>query len=198
MPAPGLAGGAAADIVATAVRGAGGELDHFGFRWIAQALVGATLVGHPQLGGRLARRVQRQVDVGYAVIHLDIAEVFVGLGLAGGQHRLAQAAVGGFGAELEAMAVEVIALGVGETQFHQAGRAFYQTEAEGLAHGQEIGAVIEGSAQGRVRAVIQQPCGDGQGHQQQDQAQQAAHGGLLNRKCLHHNGPRCLPAGSGL
>ncbi|MNQ84065.1 hypothetical protein D3C85_991850 [compost metagenome] len=196
VPAPARVAGAAN--LATADGCTLGQLEHFGFRRVAQALVGAALVGHAQLGRWLTRGVDGQVHVQHAVVHLDVAEVLVGLLLARRQHWLAQAAVGRFGAELEAVAVEVIALGVGEAQLHRGRRALHQAEAERLAHRQEVAAVIEGGSQVRARAVVQQPCGDGQGHQQQDQAQQAAHGDLLVGKCPHHSEPWAFPAGSGL
>ncbi|MCY1294083.1 hypothetical protein D9M70_433650 [compost metagenome] len=197
VPAPALAA-CTAEIAAAAGPRAVGQLQHLGFRRVAQALVCAALVGHPQFGWRRARGVDGQVDVQYAVVHLDVAEVFVGLLLARRQHRLAQAAVGRLGAELETVTVEVVTLGIGEAQLHRGRRAFHQAEAEGLAYRQEVAAVVEGGSQVRARAVVQQPCGDGQGHQQQDQAQQAAHGDLLVGKCPHHSEPWPFPAGSGL
>ena len=68
------------------------------------------------------------------MVDLDIAEVIVGLGLASWQHGVAQGDVGRFGAELEAVAVEVVTVGGDELQLDGAGVAVHQAQAKGFAH----------------------------------------------------------------
>lgn len=147
-----------------------------GFRWVAQAFIGAALVTHQQ--GEGARVVARQFDVEHAVVHLDIAEELVVLGLALGDVRRAELDVRRLGAELEAVAVEVIAVGGDEAQLDGLGVGLDQAELEGFVHRQEIGAVGRG-AEGGAGAVVEQAGGERRaGQQQEQQEKQAAHGGL--------------------
>ncbi len=129
-----------------------------GFRWIAQAFVGAALVGHDQREGALIGA--RQFYIEYAVVDLDIAEVLIVLLFALGHLRRAEGDIGRVGAELETMPVKVITLGGDEAQFDRLRRAFYQAQLKGFAHRQEIGTVID-RAQGRTGATLQQTGGGG-------------------------------------
>ncbi|MNI31564.1 hypothetical protein D3C76_869460 [compost metagenome] len=112
-----------------------------GFRRIAQAFVGASLIGHDQGEGALVGA--RQLDVENAVVDLDIAEVFIVLFLAVGQFRRAEEDIGRIGAKLKAVAVEVITFGGDETQLDRLRRAVNQTQLESFAHRQEVGAVVD-------------------------------------------------------
>lgn len=87
-------------------------------------MVGAALVGHRQ--GERALMGARQLDIENPVVNLDIAEVLIVLLFTVGQLRCAQADIGRIGAELEAVTVEVVALGGDETQLDRLWRAFYQ------------------------------------------------------------------------
>jgi hypothetical protein len=119
-------------------------------------------------------------DVEDTVIHLDIAEELVVLGLARRDLRCAQGDVGRLAAELEAVAIEVVAVAGNETQLDGVRVATDQAELEGLVHRQEVGAVAQRRrAEGGAGAVIEQAAGEGgAGQQQEQQEKQAAHGGL--------------------
>ncbi|MNM78877.1 hypothetical protein D3C81_907960 [compost metagenome] len=147
-------------------------------RRVAQALVGAALVAHQQ--GEGARVVAWQLDVEHAVVYLDIAEEFIVLGLALGDVRRAQGDVGRFRAELETVAVEVVAIGGDEAQLDGLRIGLDQAELEGLVYRQEVGVVGQRScAEGGAGAVVEQARGEGRaGQQQEQQEKQAAHGGL--------------------
>ncbi|KPY59430.1 hypothetical protein ALO94_200490 [Pseudomonas syringae pv. spinaceae] len=109
-----------------------------------------------------------QVDVENAVIDLDVAKVLVVFLLALGQLRFAQTNVGRLGAELEAMAIQVIAIGGDQPQFDRFWRGFDQAQLKGLTNWQEVLAVIQRAATQRWRraAVQQTGCGGGQGQDQ--------------------------------
>ncbi|MNG11448.1 hypothetical protein D3C84_949930 [compost metagenome] len=126
-----------------------------GFRWVAQTLVGAALIGDDQGEGARVGAVARQFYVENAVVDLDIAEVLVVLFLARGQLNGTQACVGRIAAKLEAMAVEVVPLGGDEAQLDRLRRGFHQAQLESFAHRQEIGAVVD-RAQGRTGTTVQQ------------------------------------------
>ncbi|MCY1458823.1 hypothetical protein D9M71_762380 [compost metagenome] len=65
------------------------------------------------------------------------------LGFARRNLRSAQGNVGRFGAELEAVAVEVIAVGSDEAQLEGLGVALYQAQLEGFVYGQEVCTVVQ-------------------------------------------------------
>ena len=149
------------------------DLDELGLRRIAQALVGAALVADLQAQRALVRIVQRQADVQHAVVHLDIAEEFVVLGLAGGQLGLAEDQIGRLDAEVEAVAVEVVTLGGDEAQGHRLGIAADQAQLEGFAYGQEIAAVVQRCTnRRRGRALVEQIGAGGQAQAEQKQGKQ--------------------------
>ena len=129
-----------------------------GLGWIAQAFVGAALVGHDQREGALIGA--RQFHIENAVVDLDVAEVLVVLLFARGQLRRAEDDIGRVGAELKAVAVKVITFGGDEAQLDRLRRAFHQAQLKGFAHRQEVGAVVD-RAQGRTGATLQQPGGGG-------------------------------------
>ncbi|MNG97109.1 hypothetical protein D3C79_562070 [compost metagenome] len=155
-----------------------------GFRRVAQAFVGAALVTHQQ--GEGTRVVARQLDIEHAVVYLDIAEELIVLGLALGDAWCAQGNVGRFGAELEAVAIEVVAVGSDEAQLDGLRIGLDQAELEGLVYRQEVGVVGQRScAEGGAGAVVEQARGEGRaGQQQEQQEKQAAHGGLARWNVL--------------
>ncbi|MNN00457.1 hypothetical protein D3C81_1130480 [compost metagenome] len=171
-----------------AVDGQGG-----GFRRVAQALVGAALVADLE-AERLPGRVgERHRHVGHAVVHLDVAEVLVVLGLARRQHQLAADQAGRFALYLETVAVQVVAFGVDEAQLHPLVIGLDQTELEGLADRQEVAAVVERRAtQQRGRTTVEQPGTGRQGEQQQKQEQQARH------RSLSVGNAGMIPEGAGI
>ena len=166
----------------------------FGFRRVAQALVGTALIGDQQGEGAFVVGAW-QVDVEDAMVDLDVTEELVVLGLALRQLDAAQFDVGGLGAELEAVAIQVIAFAGNETQLDRLGVALDQVELEGFAHRQEIGAVVQGrSAQRGAGAAVEQAgsrCGQGKGQQQE--AKQTTHDGLAGRKFPHDSRLGDLP-----
>ena len=87
---------------------------------------------------------------------------------------------GRFAAHLEAVAVQVVALGVDEAQFHPLVVAVDQAGLERLAHRQEVAAVVQrcGAAEYRAGPAVEQPGGGRQDEQQQEQGQQTTHRSL--------------------
>ncbi|MOA47976.1 hypothetical protein D3C78_1706560 [compost metagenome] len=53
------------------------DVQAFGFRWVAQAFVGASLVSHGEGKGALIVCRARQVDIDNAVVDLYLTEEFV-------------------------------------------------------------------------------------------------------------------------
>ncbi|MNH11626.1 hypothetical protein D3C79_711440 [compost metagenome] len=130
------------------------------------------------------------LDVEDAVVDLDIAEELVVLGFTGRNLRGTQGDVGRFAAELETVAVQVVAVGGDEAQLQGLSFILHQAQLEGFMHRQKIGAVVQRRcAQGGAGAIVEQASADGgQGQEQKQEAKQAAHGGLAGQKCLHDNG----------
>jgi hypothetical protein len=140
------------------------------------------LVAHHQGKGPCVVGRARQADVEHAVVHLDVAEVFVVLLFAGGHPRRAQGDVGGFGVELQTLAVQVIAFGGDEAQLDFVWRAVDHTQLEGLAHRQEVAAIVQRATQGRARAAVEQAGGGGgPGQHQQQEKEQAMHTDLARK-----------------
>ncbi|RMS09692.1 hypothetical protein ALP75_204611 [Pseudomonas syringae pv. actinidiae] len=104
------------------------------------------MISDDERKGALLAGFAWQVDVENAVIDLDVAKVLVVFLLALGQLRLAQANVGRLGAELEAMAIQVITIGGDQTQFDRLWRGFDQAQLKGLTNRQEVLAVIQRAA----------------------------------------------------
>ena len=103
------------------------------------------------------------------MVHLDVAEEFIVLGLTLGDVRRAQGDVGRFRVELEAVAVEVVAIGGDEAQLDGLRIGLDQVELEGLVYRQKVGVVGQRSgAKGGAWAVVEQACGEGRAGQQQD------------------------------
>ena len=151
-----------------------------GFRRIAQALVGAALVGQQQGKGLIVSRWQRQLQIEHAVVDLDIAEVLVLLVLARRQLQFAEGNAGWLALDAETVTVEVIAFGIDEAQLDGAGRALDQAWHEGFRHRQEVAAVVQWCAQLGRGTRIEQTCAGGQAQQQEQEWQQAAHGQSRN------------------
>ena len=89
-------------------------------RHVAHADVGAALRGHNELQ-RIARaRLDRHADAHFLAVGLRVAEELVLLAHARRELGLAEARI--LGGELEALAVQVIAVGDGELHFHRIAR----------------------------------------------------------------------------
>ncbi|MNO77442.1 hypothetical protein D3C76_685520 [compost metagenome] len=155
-----------------------GDIHPCGFRRIAEALVGAALVGDDQRQRALLRVVQRHLDIGDRVVHLGVAEIFVVMLLARWQLHLAHADVRGVGLEFQAVAVQVVAVGIDEAQAHLLAAALLHAQAEGLGHRQELALGRLHRADRAVRDFVEKASAGGQGDQEQEQGQQAAHGEL--------------------
>ncbi len=111
-----------------------GDAEGLGFGGIAEALICAALVADLQGERPVLRILDRQLDIQYAVVDLDFAEVIVGLLLACGHSGFAECHLGIAGLELEAVSVEVIAFGRHEAQRDLLRGAFHQAQAEGFTH----------------------------------------------------------------
>ncbi|MNM61901.1 hypothetical protein D3C81_732130 [compost metagenome] len=124
------------------------------------------------------------------MVDLDVAEELVVLGFAGRDLCSTQGDVGRFGTKMEAMAIQVIAISGDEAQLDGLRIALNHAELEGFVHRQKVGTVVQRrGAQGGAGTVVEQAGADGgQGQKQENQAKQAAHGGLAVQKCLHDNG----------
>ncbi|MNN73170.1 hypothetical protein D3C81_1892610 [compost metagenome] len=98
------------------------------------------------------------------------------LGLAGRQAELAADQAGRLAMHLEAVAIQVVALGVDEAQLHPPLFRLDQAELEGFGHRQEVAAVVQrGAAEDRGRTAVEQAGAGGQGEQQHKQEEQAMH-----------------------
>ncbi|MNM46970.1 hypothetical protein D3C81_579270 [compost metagenome] len=104
------------------------------------------------------------------MVDLDVAEELVVLGFTGRNLCSAQGDVGRFAAKLEAMAIQVIAIGGDEAQFEGLCVALNEAQLEGFVHRQEVAAVVQrGSAKGGTGTVVEQAGADGGQGQEQKQ-----------------------------
>ena len=162
---------------------------YFGLWGVAQAFVGAALVADAEGEGAIVRVVDRHLDIQHLVIHLDIAEVLIMLGLPGRQHGLTQVYSGRLAAKAEAVLIEVVTLSSDKAQLHRLTGTADQTQLERLAHRQEIGAVVQWRTQlcGHGRLVEQAGTGR-QDDEKQKQTEKTVHGRLAKRESPHHSG----------
>ncbi len=147
LPAVGRSGGCACAIA---------DGKRLGFRWIAQAFVGTTLVGDLQDEGAIVRVGQRKFDIDNAVVGFDLAEIVIDLGHTSGQLRLADGDRRLVGLEDESMPIEVVAFGSDEAQGDSLGRRFDEAQPECLAYRQEVAAIVQGAAEARAGFVVEQ------------------------------------------